>query len=223
MKNIKVSSQKMIPSKGIMPQIMFDQYEFRQTGKYEANSEIVIALLEEPIWWNRPVKSEVFLKQESDGIYSLNFPYFGGEDDFKSQYNSLLNAGCVPVAIQLKLKDLEKDFNQTKLFRMPVEVVKKTLIELGVDETNLESIHNDLLYLGKKFMGVETIFKNNQCSINFMVTLFYKPEESIFKRLTGKYALKRPITGIIEETNLFTRDAFIKALSKNLESYISTL
>jgi hypothetical protein len=50
MKNVKVSSQKMIPSKGIMPQIMFDQYEFRQTGKYEANSEIVIALLEEPIW-----------------------------------------------------------------------------------------------------------------------------------------------------------------------------
>jgi hypothetical protein len=106
---------------------------------------------------------------------------------------------------------------------MPVEVVKKTLIELGVDETNLESVHNDLLYLGKKFMGVETIFKNNQCSINFMVTLFYKPEESIFKRLTGKYALKRPITGIIEETNLFTRDTFIKVLAKNLESYISTL
>lgn len=223
MKNVKVSSQKMIPSRGIMPQIMFDQYEFRQTGKYEANSEIVIALLEEPIWWNRPVKSEVFLKQESDGIYSLNFPYFGGEDDFKAQYNSLLNVGCVPVAIQLKMKDLEKDFNQPKLFKLPVDVVKQTLIELGVDESNLESVHNDLLYLGRKFMGVETIFKSNQCSINFMVTLFYKPEESIFKRLTGKYALKRPITGIIEETNLFNREQFIEALSKNLKSYISTL
>ena len=59
--------------------------------------------------------------------------------------------------------------------------------------------------------------------LNFMVTLFYKPEESIFKRLTGKYALKRPITGIIEETNLFTREAFIKTLMKNLEEHVSKI
>jgi hypothetical protein len=86
---------------------MTNQYKFRQTGEYTAESEVVIALLEEPIWWNRPVHSDVFLKQESDGIYSLNFPYFGGNNDFKAQYNSLLNVGCVPVAIQLKYNDLE--------------------------------------------------------------------------------------------------------------------
>jgi hypothetical protein len=213
----------MIPSKGIMPQVMINQYEFRQTGRYTAQSEIGIALLEEPIWWNRPVHSEVFLKQESDGIYSLNFPYFGGKNDFKAQYNSLLNVGCVPVAVQLKYEDFEKPLDLNKLKAMPVSMVKKTLIDLGVEESMLESIHNDLLYCGKKFMGVETIFKNNQCSINFMVTLFYKPEESIFKRLTGQYALKRPITGIIEETNLFTREEFTEQLMKNLEAYLKNL
>ena len=56
-----------------------------------------------------------------------------------------------------------------------------------------------------------------------MVTLFYKPEESIFKRLTGKYALKRQITGIIEETNLFTREEFTEQLMKNLSSFLANL
>lgn len=223
MKNVRIYCEPMIPSKGIMPKVMTNQYQFRQTGEYTGQSEVGIALLEEPIWWNRPVHSDVFLKQEPDGIYSLNFPYFGGQNDFKAQYNSLLNVGCVPVAIQLLYKDFTKPFDREKLVTMPIKVVAKTLIDLGVDESNLQSIHNDLLYCGKKFMGVETIFKNNQCSINFMVTLFYKPEESIFKRLTGKYALKRPITGIIEETNLFTREQFTEQLMKNMENFLSTI
>ena len=223
MKNVRIYCEPMVPSKNIMPQVMVNQYEFRQTGNYTAQSEVVIALLDEPIWWNRPVKSDVFLKQESDGIYSLNFPYFGGDNDFKAQYNSLLNVGCVPVAIQLKYEDFEKPVDQAKLLAMPVNVVRQTLIDLGVDKDSLESVHNDLLYCGRKFMGVETIFKNNQCSINFMVTLFYKPEESIFKRLTGKYALKRQITGIIEETNLFTREEFTEKLMKNLGDFLAKI
>lgn len=223
MKNVRIYCEPMVPSKNIMPQVMVNQYEFRQTGNYTAQSEVGIALLDEPIWWNRPVKSDVFLKQESDGIYSLNFPYFGGDNDFKAQYNSLLNVGCVPVAIQLKYEDFEKPVDQAKLLAMPVNVVRQTLIDLGVDKDSLESVHNDLLYCGRKFMGVETIFKNNQCSINFMVTLFYKPEESIFKRLTGKYALKRQITGIIEETNLFTREEFTEKLMKNLGDFLATI
>lgn len=223
MKNVRIYCEPMVPSKNIMPQVMVNQYEFRQTGNYTAQSEVGIALLDEPIWWNRPVKSEVFLKQESDGIYSLNFPYFGGDNDFKAQYNSLLNVGCVPVAIQLKYEDFEKPIDQAKLLAMPVNVVRQTLIDLGVDKDSLESVHNDLLYCGRKFMGVETIFKNNQCSINFMVTLFYKPEESIFKRLTGKYALKRQITGIIEETNLFTREEFTEKLMKNLGDFLAKI
>lgn len=223
MKNVRIYCEPMVPSKGIMPQVMVNQYHFRQTGEYTAQSEVGIALLEEPIWWNRPVKSEAFLKQESDGIYSLNFPYFGGNNDFKAQYNSLLNVGCVPVAVQLHYKDFEKPFDREKLVTMPIKVVAKTLTNLGVDESNLQSVHNDLLYCGKKFMGVETIFKNNQCSINFMVTLFYKPEESIFKRLKGQYALKRPITGIIEETNLFTREEFTEQLMKNMKEFLAEI
>lgn len=223
MKNLRIYSEPMIPSRGLVPKIMLDQYQFRQTGDWKAESEIVIALLEEPIWWNRPVKSEIFLKQEEDGMYSLNLPYFGGNNNFKAQYNTLLNVGCVPVAIQLRQKDFEHPFDRQKLTAMPVSTVYKTLVNLGVDPKMLTSVHNDLLYCGKKFMGVETIIKNGCCSINFIVTLFYKPEESIFKRLTGKYALARPITGIIEETNLFTREQFTEALIKNMSDYLKDL
>lgn len=223
MVRLKIYQEKMVPSREIMPRIMIDQYNFRQKGVWNRGSEIVIALLEEPIWWNRPVKSDVFLKQEADGLYSLNFPYFGGNNDFKAQYNTLLNVGCVPVAVQLRQTDLEKPFDKQKLIAMPVATVYKTLVDLGVEPKNLTSIHNDLLYCGKKFMGVETIFKNGCCSINFIVTLFYKPEESIFKRLTGKYALARPITGIIEETNLFTKEQFTNALMKNMSDYLKDL
>jgi hypothetical protein len=56
-----------------------------------------------------------------------------------------------------------------------------------------------------------------------MITLFYRPEEKIFKRLTGKYALKRQITGIIEETNLFTKEQFIELFMTNLQEYINSL
>ena len=223
MKNLRIYNEPMVPSKGLIPKIMLEQYQFRQTGKWTAESEIVIALLEEPIWWNRPVKSEVFLKQEEDGMYSLNFPYFGGNNDFKAQYNTLLNVGCVPVAVQLRQRDFEQPFDRQKLTAMPVSTVHKTLVDLGVDPNMLTSVHNDLLYCGKKFMGVETIFKNGCCSINFIVTLFYKPEESIFKRLKGEYALARPITGIIEETNLFTREEFTEALIKNMADYLKDL
>ena len=224
MKNLRVYSESMIPSKNIIPEIMKVQYKFRQTGvcKLDKN-EVGLALLEEPIWWNRPVKSDVFIKQEPDGIYSLNFPFYTGKDDFKSQYNSLLNEGCIPIAIQLRLADFEKPVDTYKLAQMPVKVVKQTLIELGVDPTHLESVHNDLLYQGRKFMGVENICKNGWYSINFMVTLFYKPEESIFKRLTGDHAFKRPITGIIEETNLFTREEFVEAIMKNFYEFLKDM
>ena len=123
----------------------------------------------------------------------------------------------------MKYQDFEQPIDGNKLSQMTIRLITETLIDLGVSAEKLQSVHNDLLYEGKKFVGVETIFKNNQCSINFVVTLFYKPEESIFKRLTGQYALKRPITGIIEETNLFTREEFTEQLMKNIEAYLKNL
>jgi lipoate-protein ligase A len=104
-----------------------------------------------------------------------------------------------------------------------MKVVEKSLLELGVPQSDLTIHRNDLLYNGKKFLGSEVIIRNNQCSIDFMITLFYKPEEKIFRRLTGKYALKRQITGIIEETNLFSKDQFIDIFLNNLKSYIAAL
>lgn len=223
MKKVNFTIQPMIPSKNIIPQVIRDQFEFRRVGITPQSNNVTIITLEEPIWWNRPAESNCLTKQESDGIYSLNLPYFGDTPDFKVNYNLLLNVGCIPVAIHLNLHDLENPLDKNKLQSLPMKIVRKTLIELGVPKEDLEIHRNDLLYHGKKFLGSEVIIRNDQCSIDFMITLFYKPEEPIFKRLTGKYALKRQITGIIEETNLFTKEQFIDAFMSNLKEFISKL
>ena len=223
MKNVKIYCDEFAPSKNLIPELVFKQYKFRQTGKYFGKSEVGIGLMGEPVWWNRPLKSDVFIKQELDGLYSLNFPYFEDCNSFKTQYNALANVGCIPVLMQLRFKDFEKPIDKPVLINMPLKVVGQTLVELGVDKESLQTVHNDLLYQGKKFMGVETIFKNNCYSSIFIITLFYKPEEEIFKRLTGKYALRRPITGIIEETNLFTREEFIEKFMHNINEFLKTL
>ena len=224
MEKIEYAIEPMIVSKDIIPYIMREQYKFRQTGDFNHNSMVVIADLEEPIWWNRPEVSEVFSKKEDDGLYSLNFPYFDPvtvQIRYKVEYNTLLNAGCVPVAMQLRIGKTFKASDINALRLLPVNVVYNTLIELGVSQESLKIVHNDLLCNGKKFMGVETIIKNNWISLNFMVTLFYKEEEAIFQRLTGKYALVRGITGVIDETHLFTKEEFVTALMKNLRKELA--
>jgi hypothetical protein len=51
----------------------------------------------------------------------------------------------------------------------------------------------------------------------------YAPEKEIFDRLTGKYAQHRGITGIIEETNLFTKEQFIDTLIEELQTILNKL
>lgn len=219
-KNCYFSIEPMVPSKDLIPKIMYDQYEFRQTGNYAGDNSIVVADLSEPIWWNRPAVSETFLNLEADGIYSFNLPYFGQVADFKTEYNTLLNANSVPVAIQLGLDSDVSEELLNSLKHLPIKCVLQTLLDLGVDSTLLKASRNDLLYNNKKFMGIETIVKNGWLSLNFIVTLHYTPEEAIFKRLTGKYALSRGITGIIEETNLFTKEQFIDSLLIHMKDYL---
>lgn len=223
MKNVKFIVQPLIPSKGIVPKIIEEQFEYRRAGRMVPESTVAIFTVEEPLWYNRPITSDTLIKQETDGLYSINAPYFGATPDYKTGYNILLNVGSISGAIQLKLPDLERPLDKSKLINMPMMVVKNTLLELGVPDSDLTITRNDVLYKGKKFFGAEVIFRHNQCSIDFVLTLFYKDEEELFKRLTGKYALKRQITGIIEETNLFTKKQFIEALLKNFKTFIATL
>ena len=52
------------------------------------------------------------------------------------------------------------------------------------------------------------------------ITLKALPEQEIFQRLKGQYALRRPITGISEEVPSVTKEAFIEKLIEKLNAYI---
>ena len=82
---------------------------------------------------------------------------------------------------------------------------------------------NDLLYDERKFVGIEQKTANGVFTQNIILTLKYKPEEEIFQRLTGKYALSRGIIGIMEETNCFTREQFIDKLKTKILNFMNNL
>lgn len=222
MKDLEIFIAPMVPSKGINPKIMQDQFIFRKTGIYNGKSTIGIADMQEPIWWNRPLDSDSLVKKEVDGLCSYNMPLAGGQA-FKSAYNILLNKNSVPIAIQL-LIDRNWTTEQLEILHTAVfSAVYNALISLGVDANRLTNPHNDLLYDGKKFMGIESLEKNGWYSANCFVTLQYSPEKMVFDRLTGEFAQSRGITGIIEETGLFTKEEFIKALLEEFNKILAKL
>jgi hypothetical protein len=49
MKKVNFTFQPMIPSKGIIPQVIKDQFQFRQNGNVPKENNAVIMSLEEPI------------------------------------------------------------------------------------------------------------------------------------------------------------------------------
>jgi hypothetical protein len=50
MKKVNFTIQPMIPSKNIIPQVIIDQFYFRQSGKAPLENNATIMILEEPIW-----------------------------------------------------------------------------------------------------------------------------------------------------------------------------
>ena len=62
--------QVMQPSKNITPQIVIDHFNWRKYNIYSGISTVQIGDVKEPIWWNRPLKSDTAVKLENDGIYS---------------------------------------------------------------------------------------------------------------------------------------------------------
>ena len=167
--------------------------------------------------------SETLIKQEADGIYSYNLPFIGPSTDFKTGYNLLLNKNSIPMGVHVKLQPGWDSRQIDTLAKMITESVYSALVELGVPTKELSRKHNDLLYKGKKFMGEEQKIANGVFSENVVITLEYTPEEEIFKRLTGKYALSRGITGIIEETQCFTKQQFIDKLLEKITAFMNTL
>jgi lipoate-protein ligase A len=104
-----------------------------------------------------------------------------------------------------------------------INSIYDTLVELGVDRAKLKKLGNDILYEDKKFVGFEQKTANGVFSQDIILTLKYKPEEKVFKRLSGKYALARGIIGIQEEANCFTREQFIEKLKEKVLTFINTL
>ena len=95
--------QIMQPSKNITPQIVVDHFNWRKFNTYSGISTIQIGDVKEPIWWNRPLKSDTAVKLENDGIYSYNLPYIYNNLLYKSGYNLLVGEGSVPLMALIKM------------------------------------------------------------------------------------------------------------------------
>ena len=223
--DIKFKTAIMAPSESENPEILKKQFDWRNGIKYAGESEIVFADIKENVWWNRPLNSDVFVKQEEDGLWSYNLPLAWRQESvaWKANYNVLLNKDNLPVAGMIKVNKHWTVDDFTKLKRLLIDGVYNALIKLGVSEDKLQQPGNDILYDGKKFFGLETIVKDGWFSIDCFITLRYKPAQEVFDRLSGHFVKYKSITGIMEETELFNKEEFIKVLTEELQSILATI
>ena len=126
----------------------------------------------------------------------------------------------MPIAIHIKLDDTWNEEDKQLLSVMCHKCVYETLVDLGVSREDLTTPRNDLLFQGRKFAGDEHAGSGNIYSENMAITLQALPEQEIFKRLKGQYALRRPITGISEEVPSVTKEAFIERLLERFHIFI---
>ena len=68
--DVKFKTAVMAPSKGETGEILKKQFDWRNGLKYDGENEIVFADIKENVWWNRPLNSDVFVKQEEDGLWT---------------------------------------------------------------------------------------------------------------------------------------------------------
>lgn len=220
MHNIKLAIKKLAPSQGIHATV-WNQYIWRTEKKFIGDNEVSIADIQEPIWWNRPLDSDVLCKQEEDGLYSYNLPFWEGDKKlFKTSYNVLLNRNSVPVAIHIQLDETWTEEQKEHLDIMFDYCLYRTLIDIGVCEEDLNMPRNDFYIHNRKFACGEKIFEDNVFTQNVIVTLRAEPEREIFNRLKGTYALAKPITGILEEIPNVTKEEFISILYAHLQEYV---
>ena len=224
LKNILIIKEPLAPSKE-QHSIIPNQFIWRTEKQFIGNSSIVIADIQEAIWWNRPLKSEAMCKLEDDGLYSYNLPFWQRDKEqlvFKTGYNVLLNKNSIPIAIHIQTDETCGDEHLQLLKNMLSDCLHSTLIKLGVNAAALTYNGNDMYFENRKFACSEQIFEDNVFTQNTIVTLLASPEKDLFDRLTGKYAHAKTITGIAEEVPTVTKETFIDTLYKNLQDYINT-
>lgn len=206
--------------------VLTSQFLWRTKKQFVGDNLIVVADIKEPIWWNRPLSSDTLCKKEQDGLYSYNLPFLGslagGTDIYKTEYNLLLNQNSIPCAAHIQLDETWSDEQKELLKQMYYYCIYHALLDLGVNAEDLSYSKNDILYQGKKFVGGEKALIDNVYTEDLIITLQVLPEKDIFARLTGRYAHKRQITGIMEECPDLTKEAFLKALLSRLEQYVNT-
>ena len=221
---IEIKVKQIAPSRNINPDIIYSHFNWRKNSIYKGKNTIQIGDVLEPIWWNRPLKSNTPIKKEANGIYSYNLPYIRRTPDFKTDYNILVGKGTVPIIMLLKVNYSWTPKQRNVLRLLPTHVVYETLVSLGVDSSKLEIAKNDLLYNGKKFVGNEEAEYGGWYGAATVVTLNYTKEKHLFDQLTGEYANARGICGIQEETgNIFTKEEFIERLIETFKKKLETL
>lgn len=218
MKNVKVYKVGLKPSEGKHYNLV-QQYIYRTTGKFEGDNEVYICDTQEPIWWNRPLVSEYFVKLEEDGLWSYNLPLLENIPRYKTNYNSLLAKNTIAYSTHILLDESWTQEQKDALYKLSFTALYDSLIELGVDKTKLRIQGNDFMYNEKKFAGAEKLLKDNVYTENFVITLKVLPEKDIFDRLTGKYVKNKPLTGIEEEQSTVTKELLIEKLYEKVSKF----
>lgn len=203
-------------------EILYNQFIWRTQNKFVGKNTVVVMDTQEPVWWNRPLNSDVFCKKESDGLYSYNLPYLYAVKNFKTGYNLLLGGYSVTYSAHIKIDENWTKEQIEKIENFSYNAIYECLIELGVPEEKLEMVNNDILYEGRKIMGGEKITRDGVFSEDLVITLNYSKEKHLFDRLTGKYANARGITGIGEIYPNITKEVLIDLLYKKAKKFFSS-
>jgi hypothetical protein len=222
-KNIIVTKDVLSPSQG-KHTILPEMFTWRTEKKFVGENKIVVVDPLEAAWWNRPLATEAFCKKEADGVYSYNLPFLHKDNNnllFKTNYNVLLNKNSVCIVVHIQLDSTWTEEQKLLLSKMLRCCIEDALAALGVKKEDLSHNGNDLYFRGIKFSGEEQLFEGDVFTQATVITLEVVPEKDIFARLTGKYAFKKPITGISEEAPSVTKEALIEALIKNINMYIN--
>lgn len=220
--NITINEEEFDTTTGKIPDILKEQFAIRTGQCTTCKNRMTIGKVTKALWWNRPRHSDTVSKESTDGLGRIDLPYIKDIDSYKTDYNLLIGTGCLPIAINLDVTSLDES-TKNYLQELVMNTIIKTLEYLGVDMSHISLANNDLLYDGKKFVGDESTFKDNIFIETTVITLNYSNEKEIFDKLTGEHALKRGITGIIEETNSFSREQFIELFTRLYKNAIIQL
>lgn len=213
------------PSKNIIPNEIYQQFNFRKNHTFEGENSVTIVNMFEPVWWTRPLEAETetaWIKNEKDE-WVCTLPFFlGTKKIWKSNYNVLVNTNNLPTLIQLKFNHKLSQEEQFKLSTTTFYAIIKTLIKLGAEEKDFCCINNDLLLRGKKFVGNEIIIDDNIYMECLFINLKYTEDKALFDQIyTGAKTKVWPITGILDEYPEITKEAFLKAYCEELQECLN--